>query len=209
MEFTTELSLAPRNHSRKRKMTFDDCDRDPDHVVDLQILDREVMKNNRHLPLDWEQCLDLHSGTMYYFNRKTSRKSWNWPKDAYRDDENDLNNGSLDLELNISSSSSNKYYNNNIVSDHHHQIPASSPSPSEEGNISTSDDKDNNNMVALACLNCHLLVILSKSSPCCPNCKYVHSLPPTIFHHNYPPQPNGHTKVQFPPKPISTLSLLN
>ncbi|CAI0397231.1 unnamed protein product [Linum tenue] len=223
---SNKWSIGMNHHSRKRKVTmiemmrFDnDHDRDRDHVVDLQQhLDQEV-KNNRALPLDWEQCLDLHSGTMYYFNRKTSRKSWNRPKDAYHDDENDPNNRSLDLELNISSPS--KYYNNvstdhhqhNMMKLHHHQIPASSPSqegnfsPSDGGSSRTNDDDDkDNNMVALACLNCHLLVILSKSSPCCPNCKYVHSLPPTIFHHNYPPQPN---KAQFPTRPISTLSLLN
>ncbi|CAL1366086.1 unnamed protein product [Linum trigynum] len=207
------------HHSRKRKVTMIEMmrfDNDCDHVVDLQQhLDQEA-KNNRALPLDWEQCLDLHSGTMYYFNRKTSRKSWNRPKDAYHDNENDRNNRSLDLELNISSPS--KYYNNvsdhhqhNMMKLHHHQIPASPSqegnfSPSDGGSSSTNDDDKDNNMVALACLNCHLLVILSKSSPCCPNCKYVHSLPPTIFHHNYPPQPN---KAQFPPRPISTLSLLN
>jgi hypothetical protein len=48
-------------------------------------------------------------------------------------------------------------------------------------------------------LNCHLLVILSKSSPSCPNCKYVHSLP--ILQSPLP-------KVS-PSRSLSTLSLLN
>ncbi|KAB2623020.1 hypothetical protein D8674_025202 [Pyrus ussuriensis x Pyrus communis] len=52
--------------------------------VDLQLKDP--------LPLDWEQCLDLESGKMYYLNRKTSRKSWKWP----------MNQVSVNLELNIS-----------------------------------------------------------------------------------------------------------
>ncbi|KAG6479522.1 hypothetical protein ZIOFF_062988 [Zingiber officinale] len=32
------------------------------------------------------------------------------------------------------------------------------------------------NMVALVCVNCHLLVMMFKSSPLCPNCKYLHLL---------------------------------
>ncbi|KAF3457396.1 hypothetical protein FNV43_RR02053 [Rhamnella rubrinervis] len=44
-----------------------------DDHVDLHLKDP--------LPLDWEQCLDLESGKMYYLNRKTLKKSWNWPMD--------------------------------------------------------------------------------------------------------------------------------
>ncbi|KAB2092203.1 hypothetical protein ES319_A02G013300v1 [Gossypium barbadense] len=85
-------------------------------------------------------------------------ETWNWPKDH-----------KLDLELNISPTSSNgsEHFNGSSIS---------------------SEDSNNNNkqqqhfssttsMVALPCLNCHLLVILPKSSPACPNCKYVHSFP--------------------------------
>ncbi|KAM7253132.1 hypothetical protein ACFE04_008809 [Oxalis oulophora] len=110
--------------------------------VDLQAKDP--------LPLDWEQCLDLESGRMYYLNRKTLKKSWTWPKDQ-----------KLDLELNMSADhlSSDQYIN---TLDHRSNMSSAAAST--------------NNMVALACTNCHLLVILSKSSPCCPNCKFVHSL---------------------------------
>ncbi|KAM0940639.1 putative WW domain-containing protein [Dioscorea sansibarensis] len=109
------------------------------------------------LPLHWEQCLDLHSGRMYYLNRKTLRKSWSRPKEQ-----------KLDLELNISSSFS------------------SSKKRTEEeyyscyswNKLNDSMSSNNANMVAVACANCHLLVMLCKSSPSCPNCKYMHySLP--------------------------------
>lgn len=43
-------------------------------------------------------------------------------------------------------------------------------------NEGSSSPSSTSNMVALACSNCHLLVILCRSSPSCPNCKYVHSL---------------------------------
>ncbi|XP_022760836.1 uncharacterized protein LOC111307035 [Durio zibethinus] len=151
--------------SKKRKFF-------PDHLlnagspfqtsVDLQVKDP--------LPLDWEQCLDLESGRMYYMNRKTLKKTWNWPTDQ-----------KLDLELNIS--------------------PHSNGSEQHGGSMSVEDKQHSSgtNMVALACLNCHLLVILSKSSPACPNCKYVHSLP-TIQ-----AQPPKVSTVKSP----ATLSLLN
>ncbi|KAI3459745.1 hypothetical protein Pfo_016408 [Paulownia fortunei] len=135
MEFT-QLSLAPgqygdgksgseseTNLPMKRKWNTEAPS------VDLQL--------KHPLPSDWEQCLDLQSGRMYYVNRKTSRKSWNRPEEQ-----------KLDLELNISTGCSSEQKESSTMS----------------------------NMVALACSNCHLLVILCRSSPSCPNCKYVHSL---------------------------------
>ncbi|GMJ01732.1 hypothetical protein HRI_003842400 [Hibiscus trionum] len=132
--------------------------------VDLQVKDP--------LPLDWEQCLDLESGRMYYMNRKTLKKTWNWPKDQ-----------KLDLELNISPTNSDvsEHFNGGSIS-----VVEDSNDTHRQHSSSTT------NMVALPCLNCHLLVILSKSSPACPNCKYVHSLP-----------------TLQTTKSLSTLSLLN
>ncbi|KAH0996218.1 hypothetical protein GBA52_020082 [Prunus armeniaca] len=92
---------------------------------------------------------------MYYLNRKTSRKSWNWPMDQ-----------AVNLELNISTISGSS-------SDQR-------SSPSLKTIEEAKNEEQQSNMVALACFNCHLLVILSKSSPACPNCKYVHSLPTSI-----------------------------
>ncbi|CAA3025364.1 uncharacterized protein LOC111374618 [Olea europaea subsp. europaea] len=147
MDFT-ELSLAPNYGS------FDPSD----HVslpmkrkwmnaespsVDLQL--------NDPLPLDWEQCLDLESGRMYYLNRETSRKTWNRPKEQ-----------KLDLELNMSSFNEQ---HSNWGSDHQQEM-IKKPQNSSNGGSS---------MIALACSNCHLLVILSRTSPSCPNCKHVHS----------------------------------
>ncbi|PWZ31188.1 hypothetical protein Zm00014a_007452 [Zea mays] len=45
----------------------------PPASLDLQL--------NHPLPLDWEQCLDLQSGRMYYLNRKTLKKSWVRPRE--------------------------------------------------------------------------------------------------------------------------------
>lgn len=119
-------------------------------------------------------CALLQSGRMYYLNRKTLRKSCNWPKDQ-----------KLDLELHIATHSNNSC-------------------PEQYSSADTLGDSKKNcspssNMMALPCLNCHLLVILSKSFPSCPNCKYVHLFP----------------SQQSPPsrapvvKSLNTLSLLN
>ncbi|XWS22258.1 hypothetical protein CRYUN_Cryun29cG0019000 [Craigia yunnanensis] len=159
---------ADFNIPSKRRKLF------PDHLlnagsqfqtsVDLQVKDP--------LPLDWEQCLDLESGRMYYMNRKTLKKTWTWPKDE-----------KLDLELNISP----------------HSNCSKQCSGSTSLEESNKQHSSGTNMVALACLNCHLLVILSKSSPACPNCKYVHSLPTLQV------QPPKVSAI----KSLNTLSLLN
>ncbi|KAJ9701344.1 hypothetical protein PVL29_006614 [Vitis rotundifolia] len=193
MEFP-ELSLAPSPRhvadkstnssssesetnypSKKRKFSdhlFNRSDPMIQTSVDLQLKDP--------LPLDWEQCLDLESGRMYYLNRKTLRKSWNCPKDH--------NQQKLDLELNISTLSNCpekcSSFDSQRLQDH----------SKKHQHRSTSS-----NMVALACLNCHLLVILSKSSPSCPNCKYVHSLPTQQIPTSKAPSI----------KSLDTLSLLN
>ncbi|KAL6660635.1 hypothetical protein ACP70R_001670 [Stipagrostis hirtigluma subsp. patula] len=134
------------------------------------------------LPMDWEQCLDLHSGRMYYLNRKTMKKSWVRPNPKEEQ-------GTLNLELNISTiqSSFDGKANPFVVAN---DTESMSSSISSGGH-----------MVAVPCVNCHLLVMLCKSSPACPNCKFV--------------QPSVPVMPQTPPrrldavKPLETLSLLH
>lgn len=107
---------------------------------------------------------------MYYLNRKTLKKSWIRPKEQ-----------ALNLELNIATL-------------------ASSDANASSGSVALDEPRKHassgGNMVAVVCANCHLLVMLCKSSPSCPNCKYVHSLQP----------PPRHTDAV---KPVETLSLLH
>ncbi|CAA6660116.1 unnamed protein product [Spirodela intermedia] len=159
--FPTESEANP---SKKRKSSWDVPPSQT--AIELQL--------KKPLPLDWEQCLDLQSGRMYYLNRKTFKRSWSWPK-----------NQGLDLELNIS------------------------PPQNSEGIAGTNSLDDSrkqsysaNSMVAVACLRCHLLVMLSRSSPSCPNCKYVHPLLP-------PAQQLSPSTVDDSPRSPETLSLLN
>ncbi|MCL7048064.1 hypothetical protein MKW94_028022 [Papaver nudicaule] len=58
------------------------------------------------------------------------------------------------------------------------------------------------NMVAMGCVKCNLLVMVSKSFPSCPNCKFVNSVPSNHYHYRQSPP----RKVA---KSLHTLSLLH
>ncbi|WVZ89249.1 hypothetical protein U9M48_035675 [Paspalum notatum var. saurae] len=140
---------------------------------------------NDPLPIDWEQCLDLQSGRMYYLNRKTLKKSWVRPREQ-----------SVNLDLNISTAAA--------VIDCCSASGAAAAAPDEhEGRKQPAGA--GGNMVAVPCANCHLLVMLCKSSPSCPNCKFVQPLAPMA--------PNQQAVVAHrrldAVKPLETLSLLH
>ncbi|KAJ6764194.1 BOMB/KIRA PROTEINS [Salix koriyanagi] len=108
---------------------------------------------------------------MCYLNRKTLKKSWSWPK-----------NQKLDLELNMST-----------IPNCPDQWNNSRSSPEESNNKNHASR--NNNMVALACSNCHLLVILSflpqlQVSPLFPSPPIAteKSLPRQVPEHSTPPE---------------------
>ncbi|KAL6642428.1 hypothetical protein ACP70R_020609 [Stipagrostis hirtigluma subsp. patula] len=135
---------------------------------------------NDPLPLDWEQCLDLQSGRMYYLNRKTLKKSWIRPREQ-----------SVNLDLNISTTPSNVAIDTGTG--------AGAPNEDEPKKATMSSG---GNMVAVPCANCHLLVMLCKSSPSCPNCKFVQPLAPAAA------QAVAHRRLDAV-KPLETLSLLH
>ncbi|KAG0480310.1 hypothetical protein HPP92_011168 [Vanilla planifolia] len=47
------------------------------------------------------------------------------------------------------------------------------PSESRVSEVQVAAHGDNE-MVAMVCARCHLLVMMCKASPCCPNCKFAH-----------------------------------
>ncbi|GLT62394.1 hypothetical protein SLA2020_350360 [Shorea laevis] len=56
----------------------------------------------------------------------------------------------------------------------------------QKKNLAAFDEGDHKEqeMIATVCTRCHMLVMLCKSSPACPNCKFMHPLdqgPPTLF----------------------------
>lgn len=95
----------------------------------------------------------------------------------------------------LSNNNNNDNNNSGSISDHH-----------QLANYSVADNNNNNNtdsggglsrspswltfegeqeeMVTAVCKKCHMLVMMSKSSPACPNCKFLHSpdqSTPTLF----------------------------
>jgi hypothetical protein len=132
---------------------------------------------------------------MYYLNRKTLKKSWIRPKEQ-----------SVNLELNISTTQPTVVVVPTIIdggSTGAAATPVAVAVVAEEtkkgGTIVSSGP--GGNMVAVPCVNCHLLVMLCKSSPSCPNCKFVQPLAP-------PPPALPHRKLDAV-KPLETLSLLH
>jgi len=101
---------------------------------------------------------------------------------------------SLDLELNLTCESLRKredsYYMNEKqssgspggLSERDQDLfnePSKCKKDSEGINIRSpswlsSTEDDSNEMVATVCMRCHMLVMLCKSSPSCPNCKFMH-----------------------------------
>ncbi|CAM9003366.1 unnamed protein product [Rhodiola kirilowii] len=147
------------------------------------------------------------SGKMYFLNRKTLKKSWDRPstKDHHK----------LDLELNISSPKEGPVKNNSpnsyLKSFELVRVAQAIQSTRKEDHLSSLASyccnkefiNSSNNMVAMACMSCHLLVIVSKSNPTCPNCKYVHCIPPD---QQISPAPTP-SNPTF--KPLDTLSLFS
>ncbi|KAJ3671476.1 hypothetical protein LUZ60_007555 [Juncus effusus] len=199
LEDSTELSLGPskssssssesdgRSSTKKRKQVIISLDHQEEmkekkgndgRLAMASHVELQLGHGRHPLPPGWEQCLDLASGSMYYLNRKTLKKSWVRPKEDHQP---------LNLELNISSTPSAL-----------EQTGKSTITEDLKKNVSNST----NNMIAVACVNCHLLVMLCKSSPSCPNCKFVHSLQPVMP--QLPPQ-----RKMVSVKSLETLSLLN
>uniref|UniRef100_A0A0A9HB97 WW domain-containing protein n=1 Tax=Arundo donax TaxID=35708 RepID=A0A0A9HB97_ARUDO len=141
---------------------------------------------NDPLPLDWEQCLDLQSGRMYYLNRKTLEKSWIRPREQ-----------GVNLDLNISTTPASAAIDNSS------STTTGAAATDEHERKKSGTMSSGGNMVAVPCANCHLLVMLCKSSPSCPNCKFVQPLAPATA-----PRAVAHHRLDAV-KPLETLSLLH
>ncbi|VAH87743.1 unnamed protein product [Triticum turgidum subsp. durum] len=129
----------------------------------------------------------LQSGKMYYLNRKTLKRSWNRPKEQ-----------GVSLELNMSTTPTRQVV---VVDDSN--TGATAPTLSQAA--ATKRDTAGGNMIAVPCTNCHLLVMLCKSYPTCPNCKFMQSLAPAPA----TTQAAAHRMLDAAVKPLRTLSLLH
>nr|XP_043618093.1 uncharacterized protein LOC122589837 [Erigeron canadensis] len=157
------------------------------------------------MPLEWQRCLDIKSGQIYYYNTSTHKKTSMDPRRSTQ--EPPKSHMSLDLELNLpcgSSSSSHDHHHHNSTKKHHvadnfskyknsntpmtsnnKKISKNGGMPSWlalEGSSSSGDQQQE--MMTAVCKKCHMLVMMFKSSPSCPNCKFMHppnQTPPSLF----------------------------
>ncbi|CAI8585568.1 unnamed protein product [Vicia faba] len=141
-----------------------------DHPKTKSIFDIELHLNTP-LPSDkWQQYLTLQSLCNTKMNMKTqeSKRDWLLPENS------SMGQISLDLELNLTSETLKKKEETNYEN-FEKKKKDSTTTPSW---LSSSDsDGDYKEMIATVCMRCHMLVMLCKLSPSCPNCKFMHPPP--------------------------------
>ncbi|KAH9623981.1 hypothetical protein KSS87_010099 [Heliosperma pusillum] len=151
------------------------------------------------LPSEWQRCLDIQSGEIHFYNTRTQKRTVRDPRDTSEEPTSPRDyHMSLDLELNLpcgsrNHNSSSKASQETKLALNNKYMSNSPPSPptdlykslnntiernffddSKENVVNNSKEDGEAEMVAAACMRCHMLVMLQKSSPTCPNCKFVH-----------------------------------
>ncbi|ERN14599.1 uncharacterized protein LOC18442860 [Amborella trichopoda] len=140
-----EKNTASINNNKRR---WDDLELQLEHKatpIDVEL------HLERPLPREWQQCLDLQSGEIHFYNIRTQKRTWKDPREAPHPSMR------LDLELNLTLPENDGDHLKRPKTDDPKHFPATE-------------------MVATPCFRCHMLVVLCKSSPTCPNCKFLHPL---------------------------------
>ncbi|XP_074378548.1 uncharacterized protein LOC141720088 [Apium graveolens] len=174
------------NSSRKRKREIIS---QPDETLDRPYKERNSMKpmfdikkslREAPLPLEWQRCLDIKSGQLYFYNTKTHKRTYSDPR-INVEPPSDSSCMSLDLQLNLDygkkydeddrcSNKSSKLSDDRFVDLHGDNYTSSLKRYPSWLTI----EGDQREMVTAVCKKCHMLVIMCKSYPTCPNCKFVH-----------------------------------
>ncbi|KAJ1298422.1 hypothetical protein BS78_01G452100 [Paspalum vaginatum] len=197
-------SSTATSKKRKRDGTSDgDGDGDDRENSRGEVVDGiELNFDAAPLPPEWQRCLDIKSGQIHYYNTRTQKRTWKDPRGepdyraaAEEDEETDESANcaappGLDLEL-------------NLTFEPRHQEKKKKTKPSKpaapflpsaaapERRRPPAEAEDSREMVAAVCVRCHMLVMMCRASPACPNCKFLH--PPTRA--APPPEPE-------PPAPL-------
>lgn len=178
------LLLIDNNYNRPKAKS-------PKSMLDMELLPLETP-----LPLEWQRCLDIKSGQIHYYNMRTQTRTSKDPRTTTSDPDPPPppptppplpTHMSLDLELNLPCGSTTTATTTKTLYPY-----AGTGDPFAV----TSKDKDNDysggsggirqcpswlafegderEMITAACKKCHMLVMMCKSSPACPNCKFLH-----------------------------------
>ncbi|XP_020206332.1 uncharacterized protein LOC109791444 [Cajanus cajan] len=128
-----------------------------------------------------QQYLTIQSGQIHLCNTMMNLKT---PYSERNPDTEapSLGQMSLDLELNLTCESLKKNEGSYDMKEKkkHGLLIESSNCEKDDSCVLTrppswlSSEGDHKEMIATVCMRCHMLVMLCKSSPACPNCKFMH-----------------------------------
>ncbi|XP_042492644.1 uncharacterized protein LOC122072147 [Macadamia integrifolia] len=129
--------------------------------------DIELHLEQKPLPLEWQRCLDIQSGKIHFYNTRTQKRTSKDPRQSPDGNGSSIpKHVSLDLELNLPYES---------LKTHNSDDNWAKQEPVRKSMGSgLSLEMDQPEMVATVCYRCHMLVMLYKSSPSCPSCKFMH-----------------------------------
>lgn len=130
----------------------------------------------------------MQSGQIHFYNTRTQKRTTRDPRRS--PEPPSPGHMSLDLELNLQPCDSQRKNNENNHNKKHNfgssiQGLGDLFMDSSKGNNTSKGLKrspswlafegdDGEEMIATVCTRCHMLVMLCKSSPSCPNCKFMH-----------------------------------
>ncbi|RZC49322.1 hypothetical protein C5167_017744 [Papaver somniferum] len=152
-------------------------------VVDKTNLFRYDTENP--LPSEWQRCLDIQSGEIHFYNTRTHKRTCKDPRLLLSTSpKKNPDHMGLDLELNLGYESSVETHvddtpTDNLMSSREIYDAKTKDKPTRSlGGSSNwlSVEVDHREMVAAVCMSCHMLVMFCKSSPSCPNCRFMHPL---------------------------------
>lgn len=115
----------------------------------------------------------MQSGQVHFFNTRTQKRTCRDPRGS--PEPVSSRTMSLDLELNLPFDSFQDHLDNEEKNPPPNSTDScSNPKPILSRSLSwVSLDADEQEMLAAVCMRCHMLVMLCKSSPTCPNCKFL------------------------------------
>lgn len=150
----------------------------------------------------------MQSGQIHYYNTRTQKRTWKDPRgepdyraaartsaeddDAEEEDSANCVPPGLDLELNLT-------FEPRRALAHDKKKPKPAAAAAAATTKAAADDRrrlqlaaeeaenSSREMVAGVCVRCHMLVMMCRASPACPNCKFLH--PPTSRAAPPPPPP--------------------
>ncbi|KAG8097157.1 hypothetical protein GUJ93_ZPchr0013g35050 [Zizania palustris] len=191
------VASTATSKKRKRPDGADDGDGDGDGADDEVGI--ELSFDAAPLPLEWQRCLDIKSGKIHYYNTRTHKRTSRDPRAAVAVAEEAANYSApplgLDLELNLTFEPRRRV----PVPEKKHR-PATAPEEAKKPPAAAVPGEKllplelpaagaSREMVAAVCTRCHMLVMMCREWPACPNCKFVHPTTTNNRPDSPPPEP--------------------